>query len=101
MMKRVTSQLPEKSDLAGSELAGQVLGDAFVSSGKALISGQVCGSLRVDKGSEVHIHGQIIGDLLVEGMAHLHGVVEGKALILGDGQLQRSPGSKVGGKIAK
>lgn len=55
----------------------------------------------MDKGSEVHIHGQIIGDLLVEGMVHLHGVVEGKALILGDGQLERSPGSIVGGKIAK
>lgn len=100
-MKRVTSQLPDNSDLAGSELAGQVLGDAFVSSGKAVISGQVRGSLRVNKGSEVQIYGQIMGDLLVEGRAYLHGMVECKALILGDRQLERAPGSRVGGRLAK
>ncbi len=101
MLNRISSQLPANSDLAESELTGQVLGDALVSSGRAVISGQVCGSLRVNKGSEVHIYGQIIGDLLVEGKVYLHGMVEGKALILGDGQLERAPGSSVGGRLAK
>lgn len=101
MLNRTSSQLPANSDLADSELTGQVLGDALVSSGRAVISGQVCGSLRVKKGAEVQIHGQITGDLLVEGKAYLHGVVEGKALISGDGQLERALGSSVGGRLAK
>lgn len=101
MLSRISSQLPANSDLMDSELTGRVLGDALVSSGRAVISGQVCGSLRVKKDSEVHIYGQITGDLLVEGKAYLHGMVEGKALISGDGQLERAPGSSVGGRLAK
>lgn len=49
----------------------------------------------------MQIYGQIIGDLLVEGRACLRGMVEGKALILGDGYLERAPGSSVGGRLAK
>jgi hypothetical protein len=49
MIDRVFSQFPANSVLAGSELAGQVLGDAFVSSGKAVISDQVRGSLFEDQ----------------------------------------------------
>ena len=101
MIDRVFSEFPANSVLAGSRLAGQVLGEAFVSSGKAVISDQVRGSLRVNKGSEVQIYGQIMGDLLVEGRAYLHGMVEGKALILGDGQLERASSSRVGGRLAK
>jgi cytoskeletal protein CcmA (bactofilin family) len=100
MLINVSSQLPANSDLANIQLSGQVLGDAVVSSGVAVISGQVCGSLRVKSGSEAHIHGQIIGDLQVEGRAYLHGMITGQALIVGDGQLERAPGSIVGGKIA-
>ena len=100
MLINVSSQLPANSDLANIQLSGQVLGDAVVSSGVAVISGQVCGSLRVKSGSEAHINGQIIGDLQVEGRVYLHGVIVGQALIVGDGQLERAPGSIVGGKIA-
>lgn len=49
----------------------------------------------------MQIYGQIIGDLMVEGRACLRGMVEGKALILGDGYLERAPGSSVGGRLAK
>ncbi len=100
MLKIVSSELPANSDLANIQLRGQVLGDTVVSSGVAIISGQVCGSLRVNSDSEAHIHGQIIGDLQVEGRVYLHGMIAGQALIMGDGQLERAPGSIVGGKIA-